>query len=290
MDYLFANPQAGAGHDANFWREHLAAKGIDVGKRVITDPHGLGDLIADDRLLVAGGDGTMTLMAPRCVEVGCVMGVLPSGTGNDFARGLGIPLEPEDAVRLISTGEPCKVDIGVAGDKPFLNVAHIGLGSEISREVDDEDKHAWGRFSYLRRLFEQAWQHRGFSARIDCAGDVRHGRWLEIAIANGRSFGGGHEIVNATPFDGKLDVVAVRPRSLLQLLVNWLRMNLFRHSPADHVIVTMRGAECEISRCKRLVIMADGEEGGRVPERFHTRPAILRVIVPRAPAVPDVQR
>lgn len=281
MDYLFANPIAGEGHDAGFWQERLRTAGIDVEGRVVTDLAQLDALTPEDRLLVAGGDGTMSLVAPRCVEIGCAMGVLPSGTGNDFARGLGIPLEPDDASEVLRSGATAAVDVGVVGDTPFLNVAHIGLGSEISRQVNGADKSSWGRFSYLRRLLEQIQQRRGFRARIRCGDEVRRGRWLEIAIANGRSFGGGHEIVDATPFDGKLDVVAIRPRSIPHLLFNWLRMTLLRQTPADHVVVTMRGTECEVTRCKHLVIMADGEERGSVPQRFHARRGVLRVVGPR---------
>lgn len=280
MDFLFVNPNAGEGKDAKFWRRHLAAAGIDVDQREINDPAELDRLTSEDRLLVAGGDVTVTRLVPGCIAVGCTVGVLPSGTGNDFARGLGVPLEPDDACRLLVTGCTKAVDVGVVGEQCFLNVAHVGIGSEVSRQVDDTDKRSWGRFSYLRHLLRQVQDRRGFKASLQC-GDRRHdGRWLEIAVANGRSFGGGHEIVGATPFDGRLDVLGVRPRSLTELLVNWLRMRLLRKRPPAHVVVSMRGSGVTVSGCKPGVITADGEQVGHVPACFDIRPGALRVVVP----------
>lgn len=131
------------------------------------------------------------------------------------------------------------VDVGRVGKRHFLNVAHIGLGSEISRSVDSSDKHWWGRFSYLRKLFDSFRQRRGFRAHLRCDGETLRGRWLSIAIANGRSFGGGHRIVGATPFDGMIDVIAVRPRSIWQLMLNWLRFRVLLGQPAPQVVITL---------------------------------------------------
>lgn len=280
MDHLLLNPNAGDGRDASFWRPHLAACGIDIGGRVITELSAIGELDSGDRVLVAGGDGTMNGVVPYCIEAGCCMAVLPSGTGNDFARGLDIPLEAADACAVLVSGRCREMDVGVVGGQPFLNVAHVGIGSKVSHEVDGGDKSAWGRFSYLRQLFKHVAQRRGFRADIQCGGQVQRGRWLEIAVANGRSFGGGHEIVGASPFDGNLNIVGVRPRSALALLGNWLGMHLLGKPPMQSVLVTLRGSDCEISHCEPQTIMADGEEAGQVPATFKVRHAALRVMVP----------
>jgi YegS/Rv2252/BmrU family lipid kinase len=251
-----------------------------VSGRLIEDPSELPALGTADRLLAAGGDGTMSRLASRCADQGCILGVLPAGTGNDFARGLGIPLDPQEACRNIATGVVREIDLGMVGDRVFLNVAHIGLGSEISREISASDKRWWGRFSYLSRVLRRLKNQRGFKATIQCGDFVKRERWLEIAIANGRSFGGGHPVFDATPFDGKLDLIAVRPRSVTQLILAWFKVHIFDAAPSEADMLQLRGTCCEISHCRRQPISADGETAGFAPTTFTVLPRALRVIVP----------
>jgi YegS/Rv2252/BmrU family lipid kinase len=219
-------------------------------------------------------------MAPWCAKQGCILGVLPAGTGNDFARGLGIPLDPQAACRNIATGVVRKTDLGRVGDKVFLNVAHVGLGSEISRQVSSSDKRWLGRLSYIRRVMERLESRRGFKATIRCDDFTIRDRWLEIAVANGSSFGGGHPVVNATPFDGQLHVIAVRPRSPGQLISAWIKVHLLDASPSEADMMEARGEHCEIVDCHRQPIAADGEPAGHAPIKFTVLPGALRVIVP----------
>jgi diacylglycerol kinase family enzyme len=102
-------------------------------------------------------------------------------------------------------------------------------------------------------------------------------------IANGSSFGGGHRVFEASPFDGRLNVVAVRPRPLYQLFVLWLRAWLRRSTPRHEAIVLRRGTTCEID-CQRRRATADGDPVGMVPGRFSVVPGALRVMVPEASA------
>jgi YegS/Rv2252/BmrU family lipid kinase len=208
------------------------------------------------------------------------LGVLPAGTGNDFARGLGIPLEPKQACRTIANGVVRKTDVGRIGEHAFLNVAHVGLGSEISREVSPSDKRWWGRLSYLRRVMDRLKSHRGFKATIKCGDIEKRDRWLEIAVANGSSFGGGHTLAYATPYDGKLDVIAVRPRSAGQLMLAWIKVHILNTTPAEAGMLRLRGDRCEITNCRAQPVSADGEPAGQVPKTFTVLPGALRVIVP----------
>lgn len=121
MNYLLANPSAGNGFDRAFWRRQLRAAGVEVRNWPDRDTQ-QPQLGADDRLLVAGGDGTMNAQVNRCVTSGCVLGVLPSGTGNDFANGLGIPVDLEQACRTLADGRvgdtvrPVAAGAACAGD------------------------------------------------------------------------------------------------------------------------------------------------------------------------------
>jgi len=281
LDYLVVNPGAGAGHDQDIWLRRLTSCGIHTEHLRDLDPDGLPPLSEQDRVLAVGGDGTMKRMASICIARGCTLGVLPGGTGNDFARGLGIPLDPQEACRTLAAGFVMPVDVGRVGEDFFLNVAHIGLGSEIHRDVAPAEKRSWGRFSYLRRLLQRITGHRGIKATIRCGEVQVKGRWLDIAVANGSSFGGGHTLFEASPVDGKLDVVAIRPDSLFRLLAIWVRSRLRRATPAeDEAVVHLRGHSCRIAHCQRHDVTADGELIGRTPIDFHVDPGAIRVIVP----------
>ena len=274
------NSSAGAGRSCDFWLSRLARHDIHPEPCATGGLEELPPLGEHDRLIVAGGDGTLHRLAPWCVQRRCVLGVLPAGTGNDFARGLGIPLDPDAACRTLADGAVRCVDVARIEDRAFLNVAHVGLGAEVSREVASSAKHWWGRFSYLGKLLRVQW-HRGFRATVVCGGVRKRSRWLEIALANGGSFGGGHRIFEASPLDGQLDVVAIRARSLPRLLVVWAKTRLHNATPADPAVVRLRGQCGAIRHCPALPVRADGEPAGQTPFSFRVDPQALRVTVPR---------
>lgn len=280
MDYLFVNQSAGSARDADYWLTQLKAVGLNPTVCVDDDLDEKVELTEADRFLVAGGDGTVNRYAGLCREKGCTLGVLPAGTGNDFARGLDIPLEPDRACEVIAGGLVRQVDIAFADEHRFLNVAHIGLGSEISRSAQDETKRWWGRFSYIKTLLAKIEQRRGFKALIECDGTRRRGRWLSIAIANGRSFGGGHEVFEASPDDGELNVIAVRPYPLWQLIKVWSKAQIQGATPNDRAIVKMSGRKIEVRSRSPKQISADGEPAGSIPVSFDVEHRALRVLVP----------
>lgn len=280
MDWLLSNASAGTARDHDYWSECLRAAGMPQAPRPVTDIDELRGLDPGDRVLAAGGDGTLNRVAPLCAARDVTLGVLPAGTGNDFARGLGVPLDPEQACATIVAGHTRTLDLASLGEVRFLNVAHIGLGTEVTREAAAQKRRGWGRLSYLRALFDRLQRRRGFKATIVCGGETRRARWLEIAVANGVSFGGGHRVFEASPDDGLLDVVAIRPRPLWYLLWIGLRARLFDATPRDPAVVRLRGASCEVARCRPLEVRADGEPVGRIPGRFGINPSALRVLVP----------
>jgi YegS/Rv2252/BmrU family lipid kinase len=282
--FLIVNPAAGQDlQTATLWRERLRAAGVEpeASFDLRRDPWAE-RLGPDDLAIVAGGDGSVSSVAERCVTSNAVLGVLPRGTANDFAVGLGIPDDVDGACGVVATGTERRVDVGRVDDKLFLNVAHVGLGAEVAKTTVDEHKHRWRRFSYLRTLIDEIRAHRGFHARVRCDGSEVTGRWLEIAVANGTSFGGGHRIGQAIIDDGFLHVVAVRPRPLHRLVLARLRMALRGLSPADDTVVVMRCRHCRITPRRPQHLTADGEDLGEAPADFSIQERVLRVMTPPA--------
>lgn len=279
---LVSNPAAGDGSRGTaFWARELDQAGIQIDEQVdITSDHWHATLTTHDRVLVAGGDGSLSALTAVCLSAGCVLGILPSGTANDFARALGIPEDPVAVCQVLVQGDVQSVDVGRIGTRWFLNVAHIGLGAEVAHSVRSEHKRFWGRFSYLRTLAERISASRGFRAQIECDGQRIEGRWLAVAVANGPSFGGGHQIPGASLHDGFLHVVGIRPASMLWLFLAWLAAHFLGRPRVDDALETWRCRECRVVTRKPCHVTVDGEAVGSSPVEFEIRPAALRVVAP----------
>ncbi|MBW4934034.1 diacylglycerol/lipid kinase family protein [Marinobacter sp. F4206] len=281
--WLVANPNAGSGdRGREFWLDVLASAGVaDPECCDFADDDWIGRVRAGDVVMVAGGDGSVNRGAQVCVEKHATLAVLPSGTANDFARNLGLPEEPADLCALIASGTRQWVDIAEFGHSLFLNVAHIGLGTLPVRESEGAEKKMFGRFSYGIGLLRRINAKRGFKAEIRCDKGFVKGRWLSIAVASGAFFGGGNEIPEASANDGQLDVIAVKPRPLFQLLLTFLMVRLNRSSPQrTSTIVHLKGTHCSVQTGKPKTVTADGDVVGETPLKVLCRPHVLSVIGP----------
>ncbi|SFM94524.1 diacylglycerol/lipid kinase family protein [Marinobacter pelagius] len=281
--WLLANSGAGDGERGrSFWLEHLAMAGLDSPEcRDIADDHWPSEVEPGDVVMMAGGDGSANFGARVCLEKDAVLAVLPSGTANDFARNIGLPEDPGELCRLIARGARRHVDIARFGDRIFLNVAHVGLGTLPARESGGPKKKILGRFTYVVELLQRLNARRGFRAEIRCGKGYVRGRWLSIALANGTSFGGGHEIPEAAPDDGYLEVIAVKPRPVAQLLLTFVMVRLNREAPTrTSTLVHLRGKHCSVRTPKPKTITADGDIAGKTPLDVSCQYQSLQVIAP----------
>ncbi len=283
--WLIANAQAGNGqHGQAFWLKHLQRAGLsELTVRDLADTAWEREVEAGDRVLVAGGDGSVNRAAACCVSRGATLGILPSGTANDFARNFALPADPDALCRLMSTDHTLEVDIAWLNDQLFLNVAHLGLGTLPSREASSNHKKRFGRFSYLAVLAQKIGLQRGFSARLHHDEGVIDGHWLSIAFASGAFFGGGQRIQEATLDDGKLNIVAIHPRPWLQLLWTFVLVRLLRRHPRHNgTVVHLKTRRCRIELRHERTVTADGETFGKVVDAtVATQPGGLRVLADR---------
>lgn len=276
--FLFVNPGSGSGR-APDWPAALA----DAGVRVEATVRSLEALRAAgpnkaDHVLVAGGDGTLSRVAAAAMEKGWVLGVLPSGTANDLARALGIPMEPRGACRIAASGRARRIDVASVNGEVLLNAAQIGLGPEVARAAESRYKTRWGRLGYLRGVVDRLRGRRGFRAHIEVEGDSVRKRWLNVTVANGPYFGGGHRIhLDARIDDGLLDVVALRARPWYQLAWAWLLRQLgvdypeaVRHWRTEWVRIGTHGP---------MAVTLDGDPRAQTPVEVRVRRRALEVLV-----------
>lgn len=238
-------------------------------------------------LIVAGGDGSLHAVVAalhRRNELSdAVIGLLPLGTGNDFARGVEIPLDPEEAAELIASADPRPVSLIVdCTGEIVVNSVHVGVGAQASRNAG-KWKHRLGRIGYPIGAALAAVNPPFVRLRIEVDGeevaDLAH-PILMVAIGNGRTVGGGTELTpEADPESAKMDVMvsfAVGPFARFGYAAH-LRKG--EHHRRDDVLY-LRGSTVSISG-QSFYCSADGEVYG--PERnrtWHVEPEAFRMALP----------
>ncbi|MFL1405979.1 diacylglycerol/lipid kinase family protein [Marinobacter sp. M1N3S26] len=282
-DWLLANPHAGDGErNADFWRDHLARVGLENVRACDLDNlDWVREVCSGDRILAAGGDGSVNQAAAICLETGACLAVLPSGTANDFFRNLGINPDPEAICRALMECHQHPVDVGRFDRGVCLNVAHVGLGTLPARDANaNGNRKKWlGQFSYLVSLLGRLFSQRGFRATIATDTATVTGRWLSIAIANGAWFGGGTEVPGAAVDNGRLVVIAVRPASMVSLVGAFIMTRLLRRTPRDtKTVVELACPWCRITTRRPRTVTVDGDVVGKTPLEMTCRPGELRVI------------
>ncbi len=237
-----------------------------------------------ERVVVAGGDGTLNTVLPSVMRAGVPLGVLPLGTANDFARSLGLPVDPVEAAGIIAGRGVRSVDVGVVNGRYFLNAVGIGLGPELTRQMDREKKKRLGVLAYLDSLIQVLGRNRRRIARVTVDGQCRRDTFMQITIANGRHYGGGL-LVNedARMDDGLLHVLCVRPLKPLQLLLRGVRIRRGTVGDDDK-LVYRAGREVEVRTWRPCEVTADGELLTRTPVTVRSLPRALAVYVPEESA------
>jgi diacylglycerol kinase (ATP) len=265
----------------------LASAGIEVLPFGIDTPGDIPKLIRAHRcrmdlVVLGGGDGTMNAACEAILDVGVPMAILPLGTANDLARTLGIPSDIEGACAVAAGGIRHRIDLGRANDKHFFNVASIGLSVAVAHMVDAETKRRWGAAGYALTVWRALKEHRPFRARIRCDGRVLQTRSIQIAVGNGRHYGGGLTVAaDAAIDDHQLDLYSIGPASMVRLVLLAPALRSGRHGEFQGVHL-LRGRRIEIETRRPMPVNTDGEVTTQTPVDFRILPGAIEVIVPPA--------
>ena len=155
-----------------------------------SDLHG----VQVDTVIVGGGDGTLNTIVDSLVEMNLPLGILPLGTANDLARTLNLPQTIPEACQVIASGYQKYIDLGWVNGKHFFNVASLGLSVAITKKLSRGMKRRWGILSYGITALQAIAQTRPFHAKILTNEQVISVKTIQIAIGNGRYYGGGMAI------------------------------------------------------------------------------------------------
>ncbi len=240
---------------------------------------------AVDRVVLAGGDGTMNAAAPALLETGLPFAIIPLGTGNDLARTLGIPEDPAEAAKVAAEGQVRAIDLGLANDVPFFNVASLGFGVDLTRALTRDAKRRWGKLGYAAAAVRVLARMRPFSAAIRCGDEVVRSRTIHVAVGNGRHYGGGMTVSERSRIDdGTLHVFSLEVGGVWGLLRLLPALRRGDHGRWQEVR-TAEGREVEIRTRRRRSVNTDGEITTRTPVVFRVLRGAARVYVPAAPEV-----
>lgn len=234
-----------------------------------------------DAIVVCGGDGSISSAAPAVIESGLPLGIIPAGTANDLARTLSIPLDFAAAADLVVAGHTRQIDVGMVNGHAFFNVASIGLSSELAQKLDPEIKKRFGRVGYAVAALRILFTARRFRARIVEKG---HGTWVktyQIAVGNGRLYGGGNVVAESAAIDdGHLDLYSLEMPNLWKSMLMARAFRTGTHG-AWKEVRTARCVEINIETPRPMPVNTDGEIVTATPAHFQVLPAAVTVFAPR---------
>ena len=214
--------KTGGIHDAEYIARELTQKG-------------------ETNIIVLGGDGTLNEVLNGLVDPSvCTLGLVPSGTGNDFAERMGIPLDSEQAIRRIMANDANPVDyIDVSGTRS-MNVAGLGMDVDVLERCQRGNMK--GKLKYLLSLVQSLFSFKGYRVHIEAEGVSEDRDVLLCAVCNGSQFGGGIRICPvADPADGKLDVVIVdclgSTLAIVKAFIELLKGKILEYPLTKHYLV-----------------------------------------------------
>lgn len=233
-----------------------------------------------DLVIVGGGDGTLNAAIEGLMDTQLPLGIIPLGTANDLARTLGIPKSVSEACQIIANGQVKRIDLGWVNGKYFFNVASLGLSVQITQQLNDDLKRQWGVLAYAIAALQVIYRTRPFKAEICYLDRSIKVRTVQIAVGNGRYYGGGMVVDDdATIEDRKLDLYSLEIRHWWQIFP--LIPAIMRGKQGSWPDVrTLKGQEIEIHTRKPYPINTDGEITTYTPAKFQLIPQALPVIVP----------
>ena len=235
---------------------------------------------AGETPVVISGDGMIGAIGGALATTPTPLGIVPGGRGNDLARVLGIPTDPEAAIEIVLAGHSRPIDVGEANGKPFLGIASVGFDSDANRIANESRLkgnlvYAWAA---LRAL--AGWKSARFTIAI---GEV-HTRveGYSVIVANSKAYGGGMFFApDAELDDGEFDVVTIGQVGKLRFLGNLPKVFKGTHVANDEVQV-VRASQLTLSASRPFAVYADGEHLTDLPADLRIIPRALRVLVPPA--------
>jgi YegS/Rv2252/BmrU family lipid kinase len=229
-------------------------------------------------VLAVGGDGHAACVADAVVATGGVLGVVPVGRGNDFARHLGLPSDPAGLARMVRAGRRRVVDVLQCEGRVVLGSVYAGVDSAANAIVNRPSR-VPSRFVYRYAAVRALSTCEPVRVRLALDGEEWHEQAYCVVVANSGFYGSGMHIVPTARIDDELvDVLVVRASSRWRLIASLRHVYAGTHLGRPDVEVR-RARKVELEADRPLPVYADGELVGDAPVTVAVRGGALRVLV-----------
>ena len=311
LPLVIVNPKSAGGSTQSRWAERASDFRAHFGafQVAFTKKHGDGKLLAlrgaeqgRKFIIACGGDGTINEVANGILEsgAGIEFGVLPSGTGGDFRRTIGIPNDTREAAAALRDGETKLIDVGKVTfynheneqvSRFFLNVSSFGLSASIIERVKTSNKLDWlphdilrGKTSFALSTLQEVLGLDFVTVRVKFDDkEEKSLNTINFCVCNSRYFGGGMKIApDAVINDGFFDVVNICDIKTAKILLNAYTLYRGTHLDLKEVKATLaRKIEVSPVKAEEIHLEVDGELPGKLPAVFEIMPNALKVRVPK---------
>lgn len=235
-----------------------------------------------DFVCVAGGDGSVNHVLPALLKVKKPLLLIPCGTANNLARTYGISLDPAEAIKESLSGEVRMIDVGLVNDIPFLNVAGLGLSTEVNLHTNHVLKRFLGTGAFVLTALTMVFRMKPFRAVVTVdGGRPMYTRSWQISICNGKHYGSGLTIKDdASLEDSLIHLLSTEVRRWWHVfkLLDCFRRGTFRR---DHQVMLVSGRKISIETRRRFWLDVDGDVKSTTPVSVEVLPRSLPILVPK---------
>jgi diacylglycerol kinase (ATP) len=277
-------------YDLSFYETTSNREAEDLAEKASLD--------SSDYIIAVGGDGTLSevingiMRVPKERRKNLIVGLLPTGSGNDFARTMHLTKSGSDLYKLVKSDQITLIDIGKLEFKTmqnknsiryFDNITDIGLGAEVAKRVNEGNKTYGPNLAFFSATILGFLNYKRKRVQIESSLFVWKGNVLILCLANGKYFGSGLGIApHAKVNDGKIAVTLAADVSLIDYLLNLFRIR--KCLPIDHSQIFYKHVDgCSVEPIgDPCLIEADGEMIGKIPLKVSMLHNEINFLTPRS--------
>jgi diacylglycerol kinase (ATP) len=229
---------------------------------------------AADRVIAVGGDGTLKMVAEALIGEKTPIGIIPAGSANGMAKELGIPTEPELAIKTAVTGRPKTIHAVTVNGELCIHLADIGFNAYIVKKFDDLPQR--GMLGYARAAWTALWNHRKMTVEIKLKDKTIQAKAAMVVIANATMYGTGVKINPDGNLEDELfEVILVKEYSVMEIIK--IRFTNLPFNPKN--IESFQTTDLSIKTKHRVHFQVDGEYRGKVNSiAAKIQPAAITII------------